>query len=263
MKYLGTVFISLLIMAVCLPVPAAAQKVAWYTDDTPGDPYIIGAGAEFKVGAPGIEIELYRKVGQLLGLDIEFKRIPWSRCLDMVEKGQIDAVFPTSFKKSRLAIGVYPMRGEQPDKTRKTRDNSYHLYKLKGSALSWTGKKIINVKEAIGLPVEWAVNDDIKKTGVRVIEMPVQQNILDMLLAGRIEGFVCLETVFDAWILNNPEKYKDIVKVSPPIWEKPYFLMMSRQWVKKHPKLARKIWDTIAELKRSGFYKGLLKKYQR
>lgn len=57
----------------------------------------------------------------------------------------------------------------------------------------------------------------------------------------------------DSLLKIAPEKFKRIVKVTPPIKTKPYYLMLSHQFVKKHPQLAEKIWDTIEIIRESQF----------
>jgi polar amino acid transport system substrate-binding protein len=253
--------IILAIFSVCFLSLASAEPLIWVTDDTPGDPYIIGGGTNFKTDLPGIEIELYREVAKQLKLDITFKRLPWKRCLKLIEHNKVQGVFPASFKEERMKIGVYPMRKGQVDATRKTRNNAYYLYKMKSSPIFYNGSSFENVRGMIGVPIGWAIVDDLKKMQVSVKELPIHENSLDILVQNRINGFVCLETVFDGYIKRNPTKYSDIVKVSPPIWEKPYYLIQSHAFVNANPELAHKIWDTILAIKESEVFNRIVDKY--
>ena len=87
----------------------------------------------------------------------------------------------------------------------------------------------MNASGLIAVPTGWAIVDDIRKRGLRVKELPVHRNSPDLLLLGRVEGFICLETVFDSYLKRNSTRYADIVKESKPIWEKPYYLLFSPQ----------------------------------
>jgi polar amino acid transport system substrate-binding protein len=240
---------------------ASAEPLIWVTDDTPGDPYIIGGGTNFNTDLPGIEIEIYREVAKQLNLDITFKRMPWKRCLKLIEYNKVQGVFPASFKEKRMKIGVYPMKDGHVDTTHKTRNNSYYLYKMKSNPISFNGNAFENVGGMIGAPLGWAIVDDLKKLQIEVKELPPHENSLDILVRKGINGFVSLETVFDAYIKHNPTKYKDIVKVSQPIWEKPYYLIQSHAFVNANPDLSRKIWDTILAIKESERYNSIVDKY--
>jgi len=81
---------------------------------------------------------------------------------------------------------------------------------MKSTPISFNGSSFENVSGMIGVPIGWAIVDDLKKLQVTVKELPVHENSLDMLVQKRINGFVCLETVFDSYIKRNPTKYSDI-----------------------------------------------------
>ena len=219
------------------------------TDNTPGEPWVNGGGTEFDPVKPGIELEIYKAIAEILNLNIEFRRLPWKLCLQQLEHGKVDGIFPASFKEERLKLGVYPMKNGSVDTFRKTRDNAYYLYKTKDDPITWNGKEFKHISGPMGAPLGWAVVDDLIKMNLDIKEVPVHVKTLEMLLSGRLNGFVCLESVFDSYISNEPDKYKDIVKVSPSIWEKPYYLMLSHQFVQNNPDLAEKIWNEISNFK--------------
>ena len=89
----------------------------------------------------------------------------------------------------------------------------------------------------------------------------MDQTALKLIIHQRLQGFICLETVLDIYIQDDPEQFADIVKVEPPFWEKPYYLMLSRHFKGRHPERAEKIWNAIREIKQSDKYRNLVKKY--
>ena len=240
---------------------AGEGSLVWVTDDTPGGNYIIGGGTTFQEDKPGMEIELYRLAAEKLGIELQLKRMPWKMCLKQLEHDQVDGVFPASFKPERMEIGVYPMKDGKVDPTRRTRNNSYYLYKLKSSPAEWDGESFHDLSGMVAAPGGWAIIEDLKKMNVSVKEVPIHANSPDLLLQNRVEGFICLETVFDGYLKRRPEKYKNIVKVKKPIWEKPYYLMLSRKFVRERPELAQKIWDTIYGIKQSDDFSAIVDKY--
>ena len=257
-KWIVTIILFFIVM---LPLISSSQELIWATDNTPGGYYINGGGTTFNEEKPGIEIELYQMVGQKLGLTIVFKRYPWNRCLELIQKNKVDGVFPASFKEERMKIGVYPMSAGKIDPSKKSRDNAYFLYKLRSDPITWNGQNFINNIGSIGAPFGWAIVDDLKKKNISVIELPINTNTVNLLIHKRLQGFVCLETVFDSYIHNNFKEFSNIVKVTPPIWEKPYYLMLSHQFVVGNLKSAETIWNTIRDIKKSNGFKNLIKKY--
>jgi len=240
---------------------AWAEPLVWVTDDTPGGYYIVGGGASFEKEKPGVEIELYRMVAKKLNLDIRFKRLPWKHCLYLIEQNRVDGIFPASFKSERMKIGAYPMKGKTVDTSRKTRDNAYYLYKLKKNPIGWNGTAFAHVSGHVGVPGGWSIAGDLKSKYDFIIEDHINGNTPNLLVHGRLQGYVCLSTVFDAYLNRQPEAFGSIVKVQPPVSLKPNYLMLSREFVSIHPQLAEKIWDTIREIKKSWEYTRMVDGY--
>jgi len=103
--------------------------------------------------------------------------------------------------------------------------------------------------------------EDLKKMAVPVREIPMHGNSPDMLLKNRLSGIVTLATTFDEYLNRQPEKYKNIVKVEPPIWEKPYYLMLSHKFVSENPQLSGQIWNAIHEIKQSQTFTEIVDRY--
>ncbi len=55
----------LLVMLSFKVIPAPCLELVLATDNTPGDPYIMGGGDDFNRARPGIEIEFYQLVARL------------------------------------------------------------------------------------------------------------------------------------------------------------------------------------------------------
>lgn len=247
------------------PAPAMSLTLLLATDDTPGNPWIMGGGDHFQKDLPGIEIELYRHMARQLGLKLKIVRIPWKRCLMELKVGRLDGVFPASFKPERLEIGVYPLKSGKIDPTRKSRDSAYHLYRLKMSPLTWRDDKLVNLelmpRTTIGVPLEWSIAEDLRRRSIDVLERPRPIELLEMLSRGGLAGVVCLSTVIDVYIDQAPHKFGQIEKVYPPVAEKTYFLMLSHQFTSAHPVIAEKIWDTIAELRTGDVFQSISNRY--
>jgi len=222
-------------------------RVAYEDKDTPDH---TGSGDAVPQD-PGILVEVVRQVQrQVPGLRISFSRRPWVRCLAELESGDADAVFSSSFKPERLKIGVYPMKDGKDDRTYRIDTKSYSLFTLRDSAVIWDGSRIGNVKTEIAAMRGYAVVDDLGKMGVAVREVNNSDSGFRMLLAGRVDGFAQLTEVGDYTLKKTPA-FNGIVKLSPPLVVRDYYLQISHPFQARHPELTLVIWKALADIRRT------------
>ncbi len=210
---------------------------------------------------PGITLEILKILESRLNIKITFKRYPWRRALRFVELNQADGIFHASFIPERMAYGVYPMKFGKVDPSRRVMRNTYVLYKLKDSPLEWDGARFSHLTGGIGATLGYAIVDDLRRMGVSVEEEREQLLNLNKLVKRRVEGVAALATMMDIYIENDPQKYADVVKVSLPLSEKDYYLMLSHQFVEQNPALAEAIWDGIRDIRESKIFQEIVKKY--
>jgi len=245
--------IALLFLLACAPglAPAQPQQVTlrFVYVDTPLYPYYIGHG-QLIPDNPGVSIELVKLLEKKVpGLKVELARMPWKRCLLSLKQGSADALV-ASFRPERQENGVYPTRPDgRPDPSRRMETHNYVLYKRKSSTLSWNGKRFDRVDGAIGAPLGNSIVEDLRGHGVTVEESQSFVNNLRKLLAGRLAGVATLETVGDFQLGRS--QYTEVVKMSPVLASKDYYLMFSHQFIDKHPRLANDIWKALAEIRTS------------
>jgi len=241
----------------------AGEKLTFAYEDGEQAPYYLGKGAKIPA-KPGVSIDLLRMMEKDLGVEITFKRMPWKRCLSSLEAGEVDGIFNASFKEKRMKFGQYPMTGKKPDAAKRLTTISYALYRMKGSKVDFDGKKILNADGKVAAPSGYSIIDKLKKKyGVKVDDgsKTTPQNF-EKMLAGRVVAAADQEMPGDA-VLEGSAKYSDkIEKIPTLLVTKPYYLMLSHQFIKKHPELAKKIWAKVAELRDSKI-KELFKKYSK
>jgi polar amino acid transport system substrate-binding protein len=239
---------------------AAQDTLTIVCEDKEDYPNVVGDGEKINERLPGIAIEFVRIIGQKLGMKVIVKRLPWKRCLDIeIKQGKADGVIPISYKKEREDIGAYPFKNGKPDQSRMFSMQSYVFYKQLGSKIEWDGSSIQNFKGVAGVPPGYSVIDSIKKMGLSIEEGFALSN-MHKLASGKIQLAASLEQEGDQVLLNNPDLNNKIEKITPPIITKPYYIMLSHQFVKNNPDIAKKIWDMMKEL-REKEYKKLARKY--
>ncbi len=250
-----------LFLSVSLVVHSEPLKVNFGYQDSSNYPFQTGDGRHINMEKPGIAVEMLRLIQKKVNIDIVFKRLPWPRGLVELKTGKIDGLFNASYKPKRLEFGAYPMKNGQIDLDRYSYNNSYCLYKIKGSAISWDGIKFDNLNKGIIVVRGFSIVDDLNKMGIIVYETNNTTKCMNLLVYGRADGVASLELAGDAILRGNESKFGTIVKVKPPLKTKAYYLMLSHQFVEKHSELAETIWDAIAEVRESDKLKMLNKKY--
>lgn len=211
---------------------------------------------------PGLNIVHLKAVEQKLGVKIETFPLPWKRCQDEMREGKVDGIFAASFKPERMEMGVYPMVGDKPDAARAMMYDGYSLYRLKGGGAQWDGKKL-TASGTIGAQPGYSIVDQLKQLGAKVDEgTKTADDNLKKLLAGRLEG-VALQTLEgDNSLATTPEFAAKIEKVSPPLVDKPFFLMLSKQLVAKYGEFSKDVWKTLADVRESADYKSKMTSFK-
>lgn len=206
------------------------------------------------VGKGGLNLVHLKMVEQKLGLKFEMVSMPWARCLDEMRQGNMDGAFAASFKTDRLVSGSYPMAGDKPDNRYMMMDG-YSLYRLKGSNAGYDGKALTNVSGTFGAQQGYSIVDQLKGLGARVDDgARSADDNLRKLVAGRVQA-VALQTLEGDNSIQQAEFAGKVEKVAPPLVEKPYYLMLSKQFVAKYGGLSADIWNAVAAVRESAEYK--------
>ncbi|WP_170305726.1 substrate-binding periplasmic protein [Pseudoduganella ginsengisoli] len=200
---------------------------------------------------PGVLVELVAMIpARVPNLRITFSRKPWARCLAELEVGAVDAIFSSSFKPERQKTGMYPMADGKPDRRYRMDTKSYSLYKLRETPLEWDGTAFSHVQQGVIAMRGYAIIDDLKKSGVPVMEANSPDDAFRMLLAGRADGFAHLTDFGDLTLRRKPELDR-VVKLPMPLATRDYYLQISHQFNARHPELAPKIWKALAEARQA------------
>ncbi|MFC2140167.1 substrate-binding periplasmic protein [Candidatus Auribacterota bacterium] len=229
-------------------------------EDKVSFPYYLGNGKDVLAAKPGTSVEIIKLLEKKLNVSIRFVRHPWKRCLKAMEHNEVDGTFNASFKEARLKMGRYPFKEGKVDRSRRLLTLSYGFYKLKGSKADWNGKNFTDLQGNIGVVLGYSVEKDLKEKGFPVDTAPNTQASLDKLLRKRVNLIAGSESQIDSYIRNYP-RYSEVVKLKKPWKIKASYLMLSHKFVKEHPDLTEKIWDSIAVLRESKEVQAIYDKY--
>lgn len=217
------------------------------------------------VTGKGVDIEMIEAILSEMKIELELKSLPWKECLEMLQENKVDAALNGSYKESRAKYCKYPLNAiGEPDSSLALHQDGYSLYKVSGSKVEWDGKGIVDSKsETVGAVEGVSVIDILKKSGCKVIEMDSPEALLEQLLLGKIEAVALPTITTDIMIMNTPKYNQKIVKSAQAISKKPYFLIFSLKFAEEYPELCKKIWNAIAEYKKTPDYQKLLETYSK
>jgi polar amino acid transport system substrate-binding protein len=247
-----------------LPAPlwggraVAAEALRILFDVNANPPLIDGNGTAIDPVKLGLTVEMLRMAGERANTAIELSRTPWQRGLYLIETGQADAIFASSYVEERLRYGVYPLKDGRPDTRRKLFDQSYCLYVRAGSDIGWDGRTLTNLRAPVGATTGYAVVSVLRAMGVAVEEEPNHIANLRKLVAGRIDAYAELDTHIRPMLRSDPAEFGGVIELSPPVLTKPYYLMFSKISYAGAPEVAERIWDAIAVVNESAAYQDLL-----
>lgn len=248
--------------------PAAAEPPMVFADrptlrlvyeTTPNPPRHLGDGTAIDWRRPGVTLELLKRVGAWLRINVEFKRVPWKRGLLLLETGEADGIFHASYVPDREAIGAYPKTADgRPDESRALFFQSYALFVTAGSPVTWDGTGLGGLEgRPVGATAGYAVIGELERRGVAVEPGRYPSLNLAKLVEGRIAAYAELETMAEALIRRDPERFGSVVKRGPPLLARAYYLMLSHPFVERHPALAEAVWSMIAEIRDAAEFRAL------
>jgi polar amino acid transport system substrate-binding protein len=175
----------------------------------------------------------------------------------MLEAGEADGTFMSSYREERLRYGVYPMKDGKPDESRKLVDLSYWLYVREGSEIGWDGRTISNLHRPIGATTGYAVVGILEEMGLAVEVDPSHLRNLRKLVGRQIDAYAELEAHVDALLDADARAFPTVAKLPRPLSTTPYYLMFSKTFYAAHPDLAERFWDAIAWTNASVEFKAL------
>lgn len=202
----------------------------------------------------GLNFELLNEVARRSGIDFDYQSMPWKRCLAQLKANQVVGAFSVSFNAERQAFAAYP-GGRQADPNRRMHIDSYVLARRVGTKVDWDGKAFHDLDGRIGIQLGYSVGDFLRARNVPVDEGSQRADeLVEKLLAGRVAA-AALGGATAKRLMRNPAIAGKIEVRPVPLVEKPYYLLLSRQFVATDPALAERIWKNIEAVRNSPAYR--------
>jgi len=207
-------------------------------------------------GQEGLDFELVRQLEPELGVRFEFIAMPWKRCLLSLERNRVDAAMGVSYSSERGVFAVYPLNGEQPQAALRMRSESYVLYRRKGETVHWADNAMQQLQGAVGVQQGYSVLDLLQQQGVPVDSSASSaEATLHKLQRGWIGAAVVLGQEGDYWLRHNLDFLQSLERVEPPLQEKHYYLVYSRDFYQRQPALVLRSWQGVALARESALFR--------
>jgi len=227
---------------------AHAQNIKLCHDDADSAPWLMKE-------AKGLNIVLMESAAAKAGVKLDIAILPWKRCLSAVEDKSMDGAIAASYKDDRAKFAVYPMSGDKPDESRRLHNEEYSLYRAKGGNIAWDGNKFSNLTGTIGAQRGYSIIDNLKKWGAKVDEGgALPKDNMKKVIGGQVQA-VALTTQEGDLLLSAPDFAGKIEKLSPPLIQKPYYVIFGKEFYSKNQKVVDTLWANAATIRESKDYK--------
>lgn len=147
----------------------------------PAPPYMIGAGDE-NAAMSGIDVEIVQEIARRMHLKVEYIKCTWARCLELMKTGQADFLSSAYKKPDREAYLLYlnqPFLDRLPIAF-------YFLKEKKYTVTTYTDIYQFNTIGVLNGASYFERFD--QDTRVKKYEVPSQDQLFPMLLAGRLDA---------------------------------------------------------------------------
>lgn len=204
----------------------------------------------------GLNFELLQRVEAKLKLTFDYKLLPWKRCLVMLKANQLDGAFSVSFTEDRRNFGAFP--GTPPDVNKRMNYARYFLVRRLGSKADWDGDRFHNIEGKISFQLGYSVGDMLRAHKLAVDETSDSlHKVGRKIVAGRVSGAALMDSDMEMLMAGPLGGQLDVVPT--PLSERAYYLMLSERLVREQPQLARKIWDSVEQVRNSRAYGRLVR----
>jgi polar amino acid transport system substrate-binding protein len=148
--------------------------------------------------------------------------------------------------------------GDKPDAGKRLNSDRYILLRRHGSRANWDGRAFSDMDGPVGIQLGYSVGDQLRALGVNVDEGAQKAiELAQKLAAGRLATAAMLEGEAKTLLDQSPVLAGQLEILPIPLVDKPYFLMLSHDLVKKRADFAKRVWNEVETVRNSREYQKL------
>ncbi|HAT40863.1 MAG TPA: amino acid ABC transporter [Rheinheimera sp.] len=226
-------------------------------------PYYFGNSADVPADMPGATIEHLRLlVSKVPGLQLELRRLPWKRCLQQLQQGEVDALI-ASYAKERETLGHYPKSASDPagppDSSRAFSAHQTCLVSKPGVSWRWDGQKFSGIDQVvIARPLGYAPLKTSDQSKISIHYTLSGAMDLDLLEGGRVNAITTLCRIAGKNAEAPYLKKRQLQVIYPPLYSNTGYLVFSHAFYQAQPQLAEQLWQLLAVEKGEAIYQKYL-----
>lgn len=236
-----------LIIMLLLSHPVAAFTLC--IEEADYTPFLIGSAGATR---HGVLPELISRAAAEQHKTLKIVSFPWKRCIDMLSKGQVDALAATIWLPERDSWGAFPKQPGQPqaapDRSLRLWDVEYPIFVPQQGTLSYNGTDFSGIRNGLSAPPGYVAWLRLKDAGVLYDGVLLPSAGLNLVALNRLDGYVVERNIGQHLLRTLSIEGK--VRTLPQVFEKAdWYLIFSHQFQAKHGPLTQSIWQSIARLR--------------
>ncbi|MBB5205188.1 polar amino acid transport system substrate-binding protein [Inhella inkyongensis] len=239
------------------PAAQASHLLRICFNETPHPPWreVDAQGRALPRGLDYVFIELLQK---RIPETIRLQPLPWRRCLEAIERGEVDAVFGISYLPERAQRWVYPPPAGSPDPHYAVRRFRFSWYVAQPSPWVWDGQRLQggNAPARVVAQPGFSIAQVARELGypVRESARTVEGN-LHLVLKGEADAAALQTNEADRVLGLEPQLQQGIRKLEPALQQRDYFVVFSQRFHQTRPQRALALWQQMRAVRESEPYR--------
>jgi len=188
-------------------------------------------------------------------------RLSKSELMNILKTGNtkgFDGYIADYYSPERDLVAEYPMKKGMPDYSKSLFIDRFYFYKNKKSPINWNGVYLTDINKGLGTSFDESVQKEMKLDGYNFKE-GFCEDLIREVAEGKLDAILDVDNNMDHFLALHPEIAKNITKLQPQFSARPFFIILSHDFIKKNPELSKRLWFQVGQLK--GEYLKLEKKY--
>jgi len=204
----------------------------------------------------GFHIDIVASVADRMGLQAKFKTVPWKRAIQMIKKGNADAITYMSKTKERSEFVYF-----HKNNILSYIENGFFTLKDRFNKIEYTGDYHQLMPYRIGKLAGYAYDPSFDGITYlkQISNIHTEEQLLNMLTHRRIDIAIGDISRIN-YIAQQQGNFHEIEFLNPPISRRPQYLAFSK--AKSNEQFVEKFANEMARFKQSERFQQLLKKYK-
>lgn len=240
---------ALLTLILCSLLSSPAWAITLCIEEADYSPYLIGNAS---ASVNGMLPDMIRAAAEEHQRSLRVIAYPWKRCIDMLSKGQVDALAASIWLAERDAWGAFPKLPGQPhgapDRSKRLWSAEYPVFVARQSPLRFDGTHFSGVRTGLSAPSGYVAWQRLKDAGVLHPAVLPPKTGLKLVALDRLDGYI-VERHIGQHLLQKMDLATQVTTLDVPYITDDWHLVFSHQFQRANPELTQNIWASLATIR--------------